>query len=136
MYIQNYEDLDGACQEQAEYCGRLAEALLRPKSQMWDCANLGEPTLLSRGKMQQVFRRELLELSQKTGRPIEVADVKGEIWINIRERTPISKEMIEQFLVEKQPNWREKVRAMAKEYHGMAVPPANMTDRIKSQWRW
>lgn len=118
MYIQNYDDLDEECQKLAEICGWIAEHVI------YDRALPGP------------LREKLVELSAKTGRPIEICDVRGEIWINIRERRPIPKEAIEAFILGAKLSWQERVKSIAKEYHKMATPTVNMTDRIKSQWRW
>lgn len=111
MYIQNYEQLDGACKEQAEFLGHIGKAIL---SLAWH----PEVTNPHRAGLIQTFRMGLMDLSQKTGRPIEVSDVRGEVWINIRERKPITKEMLEAVFSAK-PTQELKIK-----------------DRIQSQWRW
>ena len=133
MFIQNYDDLDGVCQEQAEFLGHLGKAILSPH------ISKSQKEALIRS-----FRMGLMDLSQKTGRPIEVADVNGEIWINIREHRPISKEAIENFLIchptpSPKPISYEDMMTMVelhKKYDISTAPTVNMTDRIKSQWRW
>lgn len=123
MYIQNYEELDEKCRGWAEFLGYVGKAILT--------LEMNNP---HRESLIRSFRAGLMELSQKTGRPIEICDVKGEIWINIRERKPISKEAIESLIMNNYidevpiPQYYKPVKLVA--------PTVNMTERIKSQWRW
>ena len=110
MFIQNYDDLDGACQEQAEMACIVGQRVLDLKSQ-------AHPELV------KLFKNLCLELSVKSRRQIEVLEVRGEVFMNFRtDMIPLS-----------------VIKAIAPTKlisPKMADIPANMTDRIKSQWRW
>ena len=80
-----------------------------------------EVTNPHRSGLMKAFRMGLVELSKKIGRPIEISTVNDEVWINIRDNTPISKDAIREFL-ELKPK--------------MAVKPAKLTERIQAEWKW
>lgn len=119
MYIQNYNDLDEKCKEEVEYLGHIARAIL-------SLERYPEVTNPHRHGLVKAFRRGLMDLSGKCGRPIEVCDVRGEVWINIRERVPIPREAIEKFILGENLIITDKA----------AAPPVNMADEVKSQWNW
>ena len=110
MFIQNYEDLDGACREQVEFLGDMAKVIM-----VLDNKNPHKIELI------EAFNVQLISFSQRLNRPIEIATVNGEVWINIRDNTPIPKETIKAFL-ELKPQ--------------TAVLPAKMTERIQVEWKW
>ena len=110
MFIQNYDDLDEACKEQAETACKVGQRMLDLKSG-------AHPELV------KLFKSMCLELSVKTRRQVEVLDVRGMVFMNFRTE-PIPLKTIQALC----PN--NLIRPQ------MAEMPANMADRINSQWRW
>ena len=110
MFIQNYEDLDVTCKEQAETACRIGQRVL-------DLGVGVHPGLT------KLFKNLCLELSVQTRRQIEVLEVRGEVFMNFRtDNIPLS--VINTMCPEKLISPK------------MAAIPAKMTERIQVEWKW
>ena len=110
MFIQNYEDLDVTCKEQAEVACIVGQRVLDLKSQ-------AHPELV------KLFKNMCLELSIKSRRQVEVLEVRGEVFMNFRtDMVPLS--VIQVIAPTKLITPKT------------AAIPAKLTERIKAEWKW
>ena len=98
------------CKDQAEVACIVGQRVLDLKSQ-------AHPELV------KLFKNLCLELSVKSRRQVEVLEVKGEVFMNLRtDNIPLS--VIKTICPEKLISPK------------MAVMPAKLTERIQAEWKW